>query len=185
LGAGLLKPNEIGISATNRNFKGRMGDPSALAYLASPSVVAASAVAGYICGPSDLKSQSSSLSSSSSEAVNQGNIAKTNSTSLPPPVQYQIIRNQPPLSNASHSTEIIDGFPKVWKGELVFCDKDNLDTDGIYPGKYTYKDDLTKEGMAKVVMENYDVDFAKIIKKVYLYFFLISFFSFLFSFFFL
>lgn len=39
LGTGLLKDGEIGISATNRNFKGRMGSPSALAYLASPGTV--------------------------------------------------------------------------------------------------------------------------------------------------
>src|SRR5204863_139614 len=39
------------ISATNRNFKGRMGSRDAQCYLASPEVVAASAVAGYICGP--------------------------------------------------------------------------------------------------------------------------------------
>ena len=48
LGVGLLKDGEIGISATNRNFKGRMGSRDAKAYLASPAVVAASAVAGKI-----------------------------------------------------------------------------------------------------------------------------------------
>lgn len=36
LGTGLLKDGEVGISATNRNFKGRMGSLSSLAYLASP-----------------------------------------------------------------------------------------------------------------------------------------------------
>src|SRR5579872_1729639 len=51
LGVGLLEPGEVGISATNRNFKGRMGSRDAQCYLASPEVVAASAVAGYICGP--------------------------------------------------------------------------------------------------------------------------------------
>src|ERR1700741_3528956 len=51
LGVGLLEKGEVGISATNRNFKGRMGSRDAQCYLASPELVAASAVAGYICGP--------------------------------------------------------------------------------------------------------------------------------------
>eukprot|EP00667_Euglena_gracilis_P011689 EG_transcript_11950 len=51
LGTGLLEKGEVGISATNRNFKGRMGHPDSLCYLASPEVVAASAVAGHIAGP--------------------------------------------------------------------------------------------------------------------------------------
>src|SRR5208337_4057247 len=52
LGTGLLEKGEVGISSTNRNFKGRMGSRDAQCYLASPEVVAASAVAGYITGPS-------------------------------------------------------------------------------------------------------------------------------------
>ncbi len=48
LGTGLLEDNEVGISATNRNFKGRMGSSKAQAYLASPAVVAASAISGQI-----------------------------------------------------------------------------------------------------------------------------------------
>ena len=48
LGVGLLKDGEVGISATNRNFKGTMGSREAKAYLASPAVVAASAIAGKI-----------------------------------------------------------------------------------------------------------------------------------------
>ena len=50
LGVGLLEKGEVGISATNRNFKGRMGSRDAQCYLASPEVVAASAIAGYITG---------------------------------------------------------------------------------------------------------------------------------------
>ena len=41
LGTGLLEAGEVGISATNRNFKGRMGSRDAQCYLASPEVVAA------------------------------------------------------------------------------------------------------------------------------------------------
>ena len=46
LGRGTLEAGEVGISATNRNFKGRMGSRDAFVYLASPAVVAASAIAG-------------------------------------------------------------------------------------------------------------------------------------------
>lgn len=47
-GMGVLGPAEVGIYATNRNFKGRSGDPTAQNYLASPRVVAISAVCGRI-----------------------------------------------------------------------------------------------------------------------------------------
>lgn len=47
-GLGVLEPGEVGIYATNRNFKGRSGDPTAQNYLASPRVVAISAVRGKI-----------------------------------------------------------------------------------------------------------------------------------------
>src|SRR6202051_1442144 len=54
LGRGLVQKGEIAISATNRNFKGRMGDREAYVYLASPAVVAASALAGFICAPTNF-----------------------------------------------------------------------------------------------------------------------------------
>jgi 3-isopropylmalate/(R)-2-methylmalate dehydratase large subunit len=48
---GVLGPNETCITASTRNFKGRMGDPSARIYMASPATVAASAIAGTITHP--------------------------------------------------------------------------------------------------------------------------------------
>jgi len=38
--------------------------------------------------------------------------------------------------------------------------QDNVNTDAIYGKDYTYRDDMTPEMMAKVVMENYDLQFA-------------------------
>ena len=51
---GILAAGERCVSSTNRNFVGRMGDPTSEVYLTSPAVAAASAVAGHIALPSDL-----------------------------------------------------------------------------------------------------------------------------------
>ncbi len=132
LGVGLLEAGEVGISATNRNFKGRMGSRDAKCYLASPEVVAASAVAGYICAPHDFKASSPRRQFSELTAA----------------------------SGRAEKVEILAGFPQSVKGRLVFMPQDNVNTDAIYGKDYTYRDDMTPEMMAKVVMENYDPQFA-------------------------
>ncbi len=62
------------------------------------------------------------------------------------------------------AVQILPGFPEKISGEIVFCDADNLNTDGIYPGKLTYQDDVSKETMARVCMQNYDPNFDTIAK---------------------
>ncbi|KAN0063946.1 mitochondrial Homoaconitase [Thecaphora frezii] len=150
LGVGLLEDGEVGISATNRNYKGRMGSPNAQAYLASPAVVAASAIEGRICGPKDLDPQN-----------------------LPPSdgLAYSIKVAEAPSASASSAAAaptasgdaLLPSFPSSFSGPLLFAPQDNLNTDGIYPGKYTYQDDITPEKQAQVVMENYDPKFASIV----------------------
>ena len=51
---GILGPGERAVSTTNRNFVGRMGDPSSEVYLSNPAVAAASAVLGRIGSPDEL-----------------------------------------------------------------------------------------------------------------------------------
>jgi homoaconitate hydratase len=62
------------------------------------------------------------------------------------------------------STEILPGFPEKISGEILFCDHDNINTDGIYPGSLTYQDHTSKEAMARACMQNYDPKFDGIAK---------------------
>ena len=136
LGAGLLQDGEVGISATNRNFKGRMGSREAKAYLASPAVVVASAIAGKIVPQQDYSAQ---------EPVGT-------------------FRENPLPATGEAAVNILPGFPESLEGEIIYCHQDNLNTDGIYPGKYTYIDDFTPEQQAGVVMENYDPEFGELVR---------------------
>lgn len=132
LGTGLLEKGEIGISATNRNFKGRMGSRDAQCFLASPEVVAASALAGYIRGARRFPDRK-------------------------PERRYEELSAN---VVAGETVEILPGFPERINGRLVFVPQDNLNTDAIYGKDHTYRDDMTPEMMARVVMENYDSQFA-------------------------
>jgi homoaconitate hydratase len=131
LGKGLVEKGETAISATNRNFKGRMGDRDAFVYLASPAVVAASALAGFICAPQTFDEKPAGTA----------------------------VRRPKKTARSTSSVEIMEGFPSSVRGRILFVDKDNLNTDGIYGSKHTYRDDMTPEQMAAVTFENYDPNF--------------------------
>jgi 3-isopropylmalate/(R)-2-methylmalate dehydratase large subunit len=51
---GILGKGEKAVSTTNRNFVGRMGDPTSEVYLASPAVAAATAIMGRIAHPDEV-----------------------------------------------------------------------------------------------------------------------------------
>ena len=131
LGRGTLDEGEVCISATNRNFKGRMGSRDAQAYLGSPAIVAASALAGYICAPQAF------------DAIEPSFTFKTNDIT----------------AREASAADILDGFPAAITGRVLYLPVDNLNTDGIYSGKLTYRDSVTPEEMAAASMANYDPQF--------------------------
>ena len=135
MGAGLVQDGEVAISATNRNFKGRMGSREAEVYLGSPAVVAASAVEGRIAAPFQVEATAPVGSAKAAPA---------------------------PDSGAGEPADILDGFPDRLVGRALFMPADNMNTDGIYAGRWTYKDGMTPEQMAEVVFENYDPAFPKV-----------------------
>lgn len=191
LGTGLLEPGEVGISATNRNFKGRMGSTEAKAYLASPEVVAASALRGTISGPGwyekpegwagvsrgegvGIKEEDRMLTAEEAIANVIGQLDNMvedaekiygneaiSSTSTSQPSQ-QSKQQEEPGTDSSALTELFPGFPECVSGEIIFCDADNINTDGIYPGKYTYQDNISTDQMAQVCMSNYDAAFSQL-----------------------
>ncbi len=134
LGEGTLEAGEVGISATNRNFQGRMGSREASVYLASPAVVAASAAAGYICAPQSFETTA---------------------------IGHSLKENPQPQRDVGAVT-ILDGFPEQVEGRLLFLPEDDLNTDGIYGKDVTYRDDLTEEQMGQAAMLNYDPEFQRL-----------------------
>ncbi|KAF2183960.1 aconitase iron-sulfur domain-containing protein [Zopfia rhizophila CBS 207.26] len=162
--------------------QGRMGSTDARAYLASPEVVAASALAGKISGPGwyeapagytgvrlgegdgireedrmmTIEDMLDKVIKQADEMIESVENAAVENQSINPPT--------PASSEPETLTEILPGFPEKVTGEVLFCDADNINTDGIYPGKYTYQDDVSREKMAEVCMENYDPAFGTIAK---------------------
>lgn len=134
MGTGLVEAGEVAISATNRNFKGRMGSRDAEVYLGSPAVVAASAIEGRIAAPFPVEHTE-------------------------PEAHARSQPTEPAAHARSHPADILEGFPATIQGRALSLPADNMNTDGIFAGKWTYKDDLTPDQMAEVIFENYDPDF--------------------------
>lgn len=166
LGTGLLEPGEVGISASNRNFKGRMGSTDAKAYLGSPEVVAASALNGIISAPGWYQEPEGYQGIAAGEGDGIGRrvvgIEEALEKIIGQADSLIAQAEQGPSETPATAAPVIAGFPTHVHGEIIFCDADNINTDGIYPGKYTYQDNVTREKMAEVCMENYDKAFGSL-----------------------
>ena len=135
LGAGTLEPGETGISATNRNFPGRMGSTDASCWLASPAIVAASATAGRIVradpdvAPIDL--------------VARETAPRTRSPFAPAP---------PPRSEGGTTWTV--------RGRAVVLDADLVDTDALFEAALLYRGDLTQDDLRNATLRRFDLSFA-------------------------
>jgi len=99
-------PGEVSISTGNRNFPGKQGKGEV--YLASPAVVAASAVAGYITSPEDLPDK-------------------------PSPRIYERTASASPTKDPTKDTG--DRTVEI-KGRTWYIPMDNIDTDMIFHNRY-------------------------------------------------
>jgi 3-isopropylmalate/(R)-2-methylmalate dehydratase large subunit len=108
-------PGEITVSTGNRNFAGKQGKGKV--YLASPSVVAASAVAGYIVTADDIPDK---------------------------PAIFTVIKAEKTVTTAKQA--VIEEKKTVIEGKIWIIKKDNIDTDMIYHNRYLTITDINEMG---------------------------------------
>jgi homoaconitate hydratase family protein/3-isopropylmalate dehydratase small subunit len=122
-------PGEVTISTGNRNFEGKQG--KGFVYLASPAIVAASAVAGYITTPDDI------------------------------PQQPAIFEKKEYLKKSAVVKKEIAEKPLSVEGRVWIIKKDDIDTDMIYHNRYLTITDIKEMGQyAFDNLKGYE-DFAK------------------------
>jgi 3-isopropylmalate/(R)-2-methylmalate dehydratase large subunit len=141
---GIPAAGEVVLSSANRNFRGRMGNAESEVYIAGPAVVAASAVLGRIADPAE---------------VMRGTPVQQRPFTLPTLVLDDEARDSAARtsdvrsSGAAHSSDTSRFSGRTWRYG------DDVNTDVIFPGKYTYsiKDEAE---MAQHALEDLDPSFA-------------------------
>mgnify|MGYP006280955163 CR=1 FL=1 len=131
-------PGEITISTGNRNFAGKQGKGEV--YLASPAVVAASAVAGFITSPDNLPSEAAEFKSTKATEFS----TKKSKT----------------IQSKSKKGEDVD-IPVEFTGKAWLILEDDIDTDMIFHNRYLTITDIAE--MGQYTFDNLDgyEDFAE------------------------
>ncbi|NSW94904.1 MAG: 3-isopropylmalate dehydratase large subunit [Bacteroidales bacterium] len=112
-------PGEITISTGNRNFPGKQGKGNV--YLASPDVVAASAIAGYITTPGRMDETPPLLKKTTSSDILKE-------------------KKSPPVSSS------LNARPEIIEGRVWLIRQDNIDTDMIFHNRYLTITELSEMG---------------------------------------
>ncbi|MGQ9840337.1 MAG: LeuD/DmdB family oxidoreductase small subunit [Anaerolineae bacterium] len=167
---GVPASGETVISSGNRNFRGRMGNPEAAVYLASPAVVAASAVLGRIPNLEELQNQRSNETANQRMAKGRTTNGELHQETARPTNQrvsqfrkdaaeHTIRNTQYATHNTHHAPSDVEHQTSNLFTGRVWKYGDNVNTDVIFPGKYTYtvKDEAE---MAKHALEDLDPTFA-------------------------
>lgn len=128
-----------------------MGSAEAKAYLASPEVVAASALSGKISGPGWYQKPDGLSSVAIGEgqgSIGEGPRLTTAEEALERVIgqlESNIATAEKDLSPAATSstteealTPILPGFPSTVSGEILFCDADNINT-GTYLHRLSFQ----------------------------------------------
>jgi len=123
---------EVTISTGNRNFPGKQGKGSV--FLASPEIVAASAIAGFITTPDRIPDKPAEF--------------------LPAPVSPETVKK---ISKSESGAE----KPSVIEGRIWIIQKDNIDTDMIFHNRYLALTDIREMGQYTFDNLNGFEDFAK------------------------
>ena len=138
LGAGLLEDGETAISASNRNFVGRMGSRvRTKAYLGSPEVVAASAIQGKIAGPNwyhkpegvekvVIGEGTGDYAADKAASVVDGFdklLSEIDSAIAAAEGTSGESATEPSATGEEELTDVLPGFPEKIEGEILFVSK--------------------------------------------------------------
>jgi 3-isopropylmalate/(R)-2-methylmalate dehydratase large subunit len=110
-------PGEVTISTGNRNFEGKQG--KGFVYLASPAVVAASSVAGFITTPDQIPAE---------------------------PAVFQQTANSEQRTANNEKRKVKSEKPTTVEGRVWIIPKDDIDTDMIFHNRYLTITDIKEMG---------------------------------------